>query len=1304
MLSLGATNLVGYSFTANGSTLTTSSTGKVQMVIKATATDQVNLSALLGDELGSNTGTLEGGWNAKGSVTLGGVNYKIFDHSTTQAQVLVNIEPTRLLSTIGFTSMTKDSGTVANADWLTADGSAGRLVSGFLDTPLATGDVVKVYSNGTLLGNAVVDGTQWTITDPNAYTGNWTYGASIVDSTGAAGPMATQSVSTDFVEVAPVITGVVNTDGQSIAHQAYSGYALGSISGTGTAGATVYVYESNGNAVGSAVVSSTGSWTVTSPTASAMANTFAARQIDAQGNESVNSNLWSVSSTGTNLLTNGDLSAGATGFTTTTTGTSAMLLVANASADPAGTIWTRMDQPYTVNSTYLDFDKPTTTSLAKTGTVAAATGMGAIAWATDYGVLDKKSTTDLLNPDGTMSGNVLFGGVHETVDSTVWSSNVTLVANKTYKFTFDYWDDYARLGVGIGTQTFKFSSNPYTTTAAFDYQETGHFEATFTPTVSGAVTFKLTAYGRRTSGGPDGNFALDNFKVAEVVTPGNGVLVAGATTTTSGVDTVSYTNGTLSTLDGNDVITASSNQLPSALTAGGYIHGGAGVDTLKLAAGTTLDLTALTNTQTVQEIQQIEVFEMVGNSSLSLSANSVLSLGGTNLAGFNFTNTLGGISTSSTGKVQMVIKATSTDSVNLSGLKDDGLGSNSGALEGGWNAKGSVTIGGVNYKVYDHSTTQAQVLVDADVNAAREGNQVTITSVKASGTTTKVITETFDSLPYTGIAMDSFTTNNGLTFKQDSQLPTFTIGADGTGVNGVGRALILNNLNLPGAVNQWSVNTPTGVTSATVNYWDLNAATSGGGQFFDAPTSAEDLATIVAMTTGGSATAPLSVTSTTTSTVRNNVGYAGQPNDKYFVDNLQYRFDGLAETTDVIDGGVTRFTTGTVTGTLTAPLLAGQYLQVFSNGVSLGNATVSGTNWSIADTIAASGEAYTAKLMNADGSVSTASMGYAVNQTVGSAPKLTISDDVSGAAATGVSVNYTFQFDQAVTGFDASDILVTNGGVKGPLIQLDAKTWVMSVNTPNTGSGVTEVAVADGSFTATTGGASGLGHSDAQAYDASLTQYVFDQYGNGSTTGNASSPITSGAGDDYITTIGKSGGGIEVINTGAGNDTLQIQASNITKLTVAPGATAASFNGGADVDTLQLFQVAGTTTALTLDLTNANVALNLKNFESIDITGTANNIVKLNLNSVLNMSDIADNPATTANEGSMLVLNGNAGDTVQLSGGVNWTTVTSGVSGASLSATYGAGYNFVAGDMYTQLSNSGATLFLDESMTRSNVA
>jgi hypothetical protein len=280
---------------------------------------------------------------------------------------------------------------------------------------------------------------------------------------------------------------------------------------------------------------------------------------------------------------------------------------------------------------------------------------------------------------------------------------------------------------------------------------------------------------------------------------------------------------------------------------------------------------------------------------------------------------------------------------------------------------------------------------------------------------------------------------------------------------------------------------------------------------------------------------------------------------------------------------------------------------------------------------------------------------------------------------------------------------VTGGGVKGPLIQLDSKTWVMSINTANSGAGNMMVSVADGSFTATSGGASGVGASSSQAYDASLTRYVFDQFGNG-TTGNVVTALTSGPADDYITTVGKSTDGVEVINAAGGNDTVLIQASNITKLANVPGATAASFDGGADVDVLRLFQNTGTTTALTLDLTNANVALNLKNFESIDITGTANNIVKLNLNSVLNMSDIADNLATPADEGSMLVINGNAGDIVQLSGGVNWALVTGGVSGASLTETYGSSYGFVATDVYRELTLSGATLFIDESMTLTNVA
>jgi hypothetical protein len=332
--------------------------------------------------------------------------------------------------------------------------------------------------------------------------------------------------------------------------------------------------------------------------------------------------------------------------------------------------------------------------------------------------------------------------------------------------------------------------------------------------------------------------------------------------------------------------------------------------------------------------------------------------------------------------------------------------------------------------------------------------------------------------------------------------------------------------------------------------------------------------------------------------------------------------------------------------------------------------------------------------MNANGSQVTASNSYAINQAASSTPKLTITDDTVSSVGTGVSVNFTFQFDQAVTGFDASDIVVTNGGIKGPLIQLDAKTWVMSVNTPNFGAGEMIVSVVNGSFFATTGGTSGIGASQMQAYDASLTKYLFNQFGNG-ITGNAATPIYSGASDDQISAIGKMGDGVELIDTGAGNDILQIFDANIPKLALASGN--ASFNGGTGIDTLQLFADP------ILDLTNVNVANNLKNFETLEIKGVGNNIVKLDLNAVLNMSDIADNLATTANEGSMLVLNGDTGDTVQLVGGINWTTVTTGVTGASLNTTYGAAYNFGAADTYRHLTYNGASLFIDEAMARTNL-
>lgn len=399
----------------------------------------------------------------------------------------------------------------------------------------------------------------------------------------------------------------------------------------------------------------------------------------------------------------------------------------------------------------------------------------------------------------------------------------------------------------------------------------------------------------------------------------------------------------------------------------------------------------------------------------------------------------------------------------------------------------------------------------------------------------------------------------------------------------------------------------------------------------------------------------------------------------------------MAETDQIVSGGVTRFTSGTVSGILATPLQAGQTVQIFSNGVNLGNATVKGTSWTFSDTIAASGESYTAKVVNADGSAVTASNSYLVNPTAGSTPHLTISDDAAGTAGSSTSVNFTFAFDQAVTDFTASDIVVTNGGVKGPLTQLDSKTWVMSVNTPGTGAGDMTVAVADGSFTATTGGANGVGHSDTQAFDASATPYVFNQFG----IAGEAAPLTTGPANDNVTAVGNSKP--ELISLQGGNDNLEFYAANVSKLILSTGNDI--FDGGAGVDRLSLYS-----SGVTLDLTNVNMAKNLKNFESIDITGTGNNVIKLGLNEVLNMSDIADNLATSGvDEGKMLVVSGNAGDTTQLSGGINWATVLSGQTAANLSSTYGSGYGFVTGHTYTQYGYNGATLFLDELMTKINV-
>ncbi|VVH60837.1 RTX toxins and related Ca2+-binding proteins, partial [uncultured Gammaproteobacteria bacterium] len=120
--------------------------------------------------------------------------------------------------------------------------------------------------------------------------------------------------------------------------------------------------------------------------------------------------------------------------------------------------------------------------------------------------------------------------------------------------------------------------------------------------------------------------------------------------------------------------------------------------------------------------------------------------------------------------------------------------------------------------------------------------------------------------------------------------------------------------------------------------------------------------------------------------------------------------------------------------------------------------------------------------------------------------------------------------------------------------------------------------------------------------------------------------FVAGAGNDTL--IGN--GGMDVFNAGVGNDDIVINASNITALEQVGVGNRARVDGGGGIDTLKL-QGAG----LTLDLTKISDR-RIQDIEVIDITGSGNNTLKLNLDDVLHASSSTN----------VLKVLGNSGDEV----------------------------------------------------------
>ncbi|MCW2403711.1 hypothetical protein M2336_000340 [Sphingobium sp. B1D7B] len=141
--------------------------------------------------------------------------------------------------------------------------------------------------------------------------------------------------------------------------------------------------------------------------------------------------------------------------------------------------------------------------------------------------------------------------------------------------------------------------------------------------------------------------------------------------------------------------------------------------------------------------------------------------------------------------------------------------------------------------------------------------------------------------------------------------------------------------------------------------------------------------------------------------------------------------------------------------------------------------------------------------------------------------------------------------------------------------------------------------------------------------------------------------LIGGQGNDVL--LGK--GGIDTIYGGSGNDRIVLNADNVVKL----GQSGSSIRGGQGIDTLALEG----TDIITLNLTTLKDGV-IKGIEKIDITGASNNTLKLNLTDVLNLHDTDESAfnafqsITGATGKQQLMIDGDAGDSVQLVGAGLW--------------------------------------------------
>ncbi|RMU59074.1 hypothetical protein ALP29_200134 [Pseudomonas syringae pv. avii] len=491
-------------------------------------------------------------------------------------------------------SMGKDSG-ADSGDFVTNDGSAGRLIQGSLTAALVAGEKVQVSTDGgaTWLDALVNAGGSWSFIDQNSHSGDWAIQTRVVD---AAGNTTTATQTVEFDNLVPDAPDSISRAGNDV--------SVGISNAGATAGDILYV------SVGEQQVA--------------------------------------------HQLTAADIATG-----------SVVVPVPNGSTGKLSTFI--VDSVGNASEVRVgDFSHRENFNTAQTNIGAGATvdyGLYSITNRSGGAIIDAALVNGNQNTDG--------NGLWISSMNTGHTANTVVIDLKSPARTFSFdseWGFFGNFVTFFDTNGVQIERLELSSGAWVNYSYTASIG-----TLIGQVVFDTAA-------GQNG-INVDNITVS----------MEGYVSPQPANQTVAGNSSFYGT-DGDEVFSIANVADLQGANAG--VHGGEGEDTLRLS-GTSqiLDLSTITG-----KLESIEIIDITGtgNNTLNLSLGDVLEQGETSL----FT---------ADDVMQMLIKGNAGDVVNLDDLLPDGTD------PGDWATAGTATVAGVTYNVFQHSTLDAQLLIQDGV-------------------------------------------------------------------------------------------------------------------------------------------------------------------------------------------------------------------------------------------------------------------------------------------------------------------------------------------------------------------------------------------------------------------------------------------------------------------------------------------------------------------------------------------------------------------------------------------------------------